>query len=153
MPLVLCWWASWAISWVSHPNTRPLIIPQGVGRHQETVWRWWSIPYFRILKVQPAMRMEPNCIFPKINWEHAMHITLFKHTLHRVFLCLYWSQKNSRHLRMFLSGLQHHGSAGPWSAAILEVGPQLPRTTSRDGTPGQTDAWMESLAHGFLRCS
>eukprot|EP00434_Breviolum_minutum_P000828 symbB.v1.2.000729.t1/scaffold36.1/size400579/1 len=37
-------------------------------------------------------------------------------------------------------GLQHHGSAGPWSAAILEVGPQLPRTTSRDGTPGQTDA-------------
>lgn len=152
MPLMLCWWASWAISWVSHPNTGPLIIPQGVGRHQETVWRWWSIPYFRILKIEPAVCMEPNWIFPKINWEHAMHITIFKHTLQSISMFVLFSTKQPPLPPMFFSGLQHHGSAGPWSAAILEVGPQLPRTTSRDGAPGQTDAWMESLAHGFLRC-
>ena len=93
MPLMLCWWASWAISWVSHPNTGPLIIPQGVGRHQETVWRWWSIPYFCILKIEPAVCMEPNWIFPEIDWEHAMHITIFKHTLQSISMFVLISKK------------------------------------------------------------
>ena len=69
-----------------------------------------------------------------------MHITIFfQDTLQSLFNMFLLS--STKQLPMFCPGLQH-GSAGPWSAAIMEVGPQLPRTTSRDGTPGQTDAGM-----------